>query len=263
MIRKLVCGLGIALALSAPAAAQTPADVVHSVFFDGISFQYNAVLGPNINITAYPGDPPVLEQPGGPMPPHTRFQVYNAFDPSLEYTAPLTISVFKTDTFFDYPAYQAELDRLRTLTASETDLTPFMQIDVDGPYNPLPFLPVYPAGQAIRARATFINTDELLGIAYLTVFRQDVSPFLASEFLYTYQGTTPNGGVYVSAIMPVVAPGFPSELTNFDYETFAAGFQQYIDDSVAALGAADPASFTPNLLDLVEVVGTIAIAESP
>ena len=79
------------------------------------------------------------------------------------------------------------------------------------------FLPVEEAAaQAIAARVGFIDTPELLGIAYVTGFRQDMFPFVRDDFLYTFQGLSADGQWYVAVNWVVRATMFPRRVSQAD-----------------------------------------------
>jgi heat shock protein HslJ len=118
-------------------------------------------------------------------------------------------------------------------------------------------MPVFPAGQVIRARAQYVETPAVQGISYVTVYRQDASPFLGNEFLYTFQGLSTDGTRYVSAIFPLDTALFPAETpTDFDYEAFIEGINDYFAESIAILNGASPDAFTPSLATLDALIQT-------
>lgn len=234
-----------------------------TVSADGAAVAYPLSLGPNVNIVHYAGDDPALEQPGGPFPPYTEMQLYEKTDEPVDYLAwsgKGYVTVYHTADFANYPGYQEQLTALQTLLAEKPALESYMTYDSALPPPNLPFLPTYPAAQVIRAAVQYVETGSLKGIVYLTVFRQDASPFLNSEFLYTFQGVTADGAVYVSARFPVVVPGVPAELpADFDYDAWVAGIDQYMNDTMAALTAADAGSFAPSLTELDDVFNSIVV----
>src|SRR5690606_9659844 len=105
--------------------------------------------------------------------------------------------------------------------------------------------------QVIRAHAQYLDTGSLSGVSYITVYRQDVSPFVSNEFFYTFQGVSADGLFYVSARMPLTVSDFPSQIpADFDMDEFAAGFNDYLTESVTTLNAAAPEAFSPALGNL-------------
>src|SRR5688572_5924078 len=163
-----------------PAAAQ---EGMNAVSFNGIGFTFDASLANNVDISFYFGDPPDLEQPGGPDPAHTEFLLYtgDTVPPSSwEGAGSLRFYAASGLAGYEFPAQQ--LQALQTLLADRPDLASSMTPTTDIGTNNLPFMPVFPAGQIIRAQAHYVDGAEVSGIAYVTVFRQDVSPFIASEF---------------------------------------------------------------------------------
>ena len=182
-----------------PALAQDSA--THTVSFDGFSFSFDQSVGTNVNITRFAGDPPDLDQPGGPQVAHTQFALYSQL-PVPEFGAPGEIRVYQTADFTGYETSSERLTQLQTLLADRPDLASFMATDITAE-NPLPFMPVFGAAQVIRARAQYMDTGSVSGISYITAYRQDVAPFIADSFLYTFQGISADGAHYISAIFPV------------------------------------------------------------
>jgi hypothetical protein len=123
----------------------------------------------------------------------------------------------------------------------------------------LPFMPVFPAAQVMRARARYVDTAAVAGISFVTAYRQDASPFINNEFLYTFQGLSTDGTYYVSAIFRLMTDLFPSELpADFDYEAFAASLMDYFTDSTALLNDATPEAFSPSLTTVDAVIQSFA-----
>ncbi|MBC7870379.1 MAG: META domain-containing protein [Chitinophagaceae bacterium] len=248
-----------------PAMAQNGA--TNTVSFNGFSFNFDSSLGTNVNISQYPGDPIDLEQPGGPDAPHTQFLLYNEQPaPESLFDAPVGIRVYRTTDLANYPALQDNVVRLQTLLTDRSDLAPSMAMVAgdNSTGSELPYLPVQPAAQVIRARAQYVDTGVFSGLSYITVYRQDASPFLNNEFVYTFQGLSADGMYYVSAIFRLTTDLFPETLEpNFDYEAFITGINDYLTQSVMQLNAATPENFTPSLTTFDGVVQSFALAGAP
>jgi META domain-containing protein len=251
MKRKLIV-LTLLLILGViPALAQdgTP----NSVQFNGFRFSFDSALATNVNISQYPGDPTDLQQPGGPEPRYLQFNLYTGQPaPEAGFDAPISVRVYSLADIAAYPDSMAQVQALQNLSAQQPDLASSMTVNADNTAsNALPFLPVMPAAQVIRARAQYVETPVLHGISYVTVYRQDVSPFTNNEFRYTFQGISNDGLYYVSMVSQVIAPDFPAEIpADFDYDAFTAGFTDYLTESVGKLNSAAPDAFIPSLTAL-------------
>jgi hypothetical protein len=128
--------------------------------------------------------------------------------------------------------------------------------------NELPFLPMFPAAQVIRARAHYVETPSVSGVAFVTVFRQDAFPFVADEFLYTFQGVSTDGSTYIAALFPVEASVFPAELpSDFSYEEWSEAIPAYMNESIARLNEAAPADFTPSLDQLDQLLNSLTVGD--
>lgn len=262
----------LVLALGAtPAFAQD--GTTHTVMFDGFSLSWDASLAGGASVIAYAGDPVDLEAPGGPQPPRVEFALFEPIPwdeipidemgyPGSDRKHAGSVSVYRLADIAAYAWSQQQVEQLQALLAERPDLSTFMQVDDTLMDYALPFLPVYPAGQVIRARAQYVETGTLTGIRYVTVYRQDVSPFLASEFLYTFQGFSADGAHYVSMVFPVTIEGFPADYpADFDYDAFIAGLDEYFTESIAQINAAPPESFSPRLEHLDTVIESFVVLE--
>lgn len=216
-----------------PAFAQE--DSTHTVSFDGFTFSFDATIGTNVNITQYAGDDPSEMMPGGPEPRHTQFVIYNGDVAPEAFGAPAFIRVYDMADFAGYTDREDQLAQLQGLIDGQVDLTPYMSNN-DTDYTPLPFIPNYPAGQTFRARAAYVQTEQVTGIVYLTLFRHDAAPATAGEFMYTFQGYTNDGAHYISAVIRPMPLAFPVAPETFDFETFDAG--AYYADVVTQMNAA-------------------------
>ncbi|MBI1281613.1 MAG: META domain-containing protein [Anaerolineaceae bacterium] len=229
-----------------PVSAQPAA--VNTVSYNGFSFSYDASLAGHVDIDEVAGDDPALQQPGGPEVKHVQFAISSSETPPSIFDAALAIRVYNTSDFVNYPDQTAQFQNLQNLLSAKTDLNTFMtSTDTTGAGN-LPFIPTMPAAQVIRARAQYVETASVKGVSYITVYRQDVSPFTGSEFFYTFQGYSVDGVHYVSAIMKLNTGLFPAEIpADFNMDTFNAGFNDYLMQSVTTLNNAQPTDFTPSL----------------
>ncbi|MBI5669512.1 MAG: META domain-containing protein [Chloroflexi bacterium] len=228
------------LAFAFPALAQDTG--LTQVTFDGVTFSLPSALATNVNIVQYAGGD---ETTFPPEAPHTRFYLYNGFPaaPQSLFDQGAVLTVYRTADLAGNAEAEAALQQLQTLLNDRPDLTPYMTVADDGSGQTLPFLPAIAAGQVIRARVQYVDTPAMSGISYITVYRQDVSPFTGGEFIYTFQGLSQDGQYYVSAILNIDTTLFPAELEAFDPTTFNAA--EYYNQSVQQLNEAGEEAFTP------------------
>jgi heat shock protein HslJ len=229
--------------------------------FNDFSFTLDPAVAANVNITRFAGDPPDLQAPGGPEVAHTQFILYNAFPvPESIFDSQGGIRVYNIADFGPYDFPSQRLAQLQTLLAERPDLAQFT-VTTEDDSDELPLMPVMPAGQVIRARPQFVETATVQGISYVTVYRQDASPFLGSEFIYTFQGISTDGAHYVSAIFPLETALFPAETpADFDYDAFIETINDYFAQSVTTLNDASPDAFTPSLTALDAMVQTFTFS---
>ncbi len=251
--------LFLALGVFSAAAQES---MTHTVAFDGFGFDFDPALAANVNITQYPGDPAEIG-PGFAEPPFTQFALYNEFPvPESVLDAVGGVRVYRTADFAGYTEHESRLQQLQTLLDERPDLAAYMMASEDMNQDALPFIPVFPAGQVIRARAQVVDTPAVMGISYVTIYQQAAEPFLSDSFIYTFQGVSADGAYYVSAIFNLTTELFPAELpTDYDPDAFLAQMQAYFEESIAQLSAAAPDDFTPSLTTLDALIQSFAAAE--
>ena len=237
-----------------PALAQTSTST--PVAFNGFSFSFPSTLASNVNIIQTPGDATTVEQPGGPDVKHTEFVLYNGSEVPQDYFSGVaSIHVYNTADFSGYQQAGQEYTNLSNLLAQHPDLTTYMVGDNGSNATDLPYLPGVGASQAIRARANYVDTPSISGVSYITIFRQDVSPYLSSDFLYTFQGLSKDGAHYIAAIFNLNTTLFPAQIpADFDENAFGQNLAQYMTQSIATLNGGQPTDFTPSLTDLDALV---------
>lgn len=245
MFRRTLLSLAAALLLALPALAQEN-DV--PLAYDGFQMSFPAGLAQGVNLWNFAADPVDFFYPGGPQPAHTQFMFYSGEEvPNYPYMAPFAVHLYRLDALEDYEYVQQQVADLRELLAQRPDLSSYMVgLNVEGNML-LPYLPPLNAAQAIRALAKYVETPGFEGIAYVTTFRQDVSPFVGREFFYTFQGLSRDGKFYVGATAWLNTELFPAEIGNLDYEAFIARYEEYLAESIATLNAASASDFAPSL----------------
>lgn len=250
--------LALLLTFAFPALAQDGG--LTQVAFDGVTFSLPSALATNVNIVQYAGGD---ESTFPPEAPHIRFFLYNGFPaaPQSLFDQGAVVTVYRTADFAGNAEAEAALQQLQTLLNDRPDLSPYMTIAADGSGQTLPFLPAIAAGQVIRARVQYVDTPAMNGISYVTVYRQDVSPFTGGEFIYTFQGLSQDGQYYVSAILNIDTSLFPAEPEAFDPNTFNA--TEYYNQSVQQLNQAGDEAFTPPLAVLEPVILSFTFLDMP
>jgi len=250
----------------APALAQ---DTSRSVAFDGVGLVFERVLGTSVDITQVPGQPTDLQQPSGPEVPHLLFTLYGSQPETTKVpkasSAPGAVRFYRTADFAGYDQASRELEALSRLLGERPELVGSVEFTAGGTGGTLPYLPVMPAAQVIRAKAHYIDTAELAGVAYITAFRQDVEPFAADDFWYTFQGLSADGAWYVAADFVVDASLFPEKVRAKDAERISdpESYASYLSQGVASLEEATPDAFTPPLASIDALVESITFEDVP
>ncbi len=232
-----------------------------TVAFNEVAITFPSALATNVNIVRYPGDDPALGGPGGPQPPFVDFLFYSQ-PPAPEGIFDLGgVRVYRVAEMAAYPDSLREVERLQTLLAERPDLAASMVASTGADDVTLPLLPVLPAAQIIRAQAVYLETTALQGVAYITVYRQDASPLVSDDFLFTYQAISRDGRFYVSVIFSVAVGFFPETVpADVDIDAFVANLEANYNADIATLNSATSADFAPALDLLALLIQGIEIA---
>lgn len=252
---KIAMLLFVLLAIAAPALAQE--DSRHTVAFDGLRFSYDAALAGGVAIAAQSGSQPDVFPPD---PWRSEFLLYTARPvPESIWEAVGAVRVYPVADLMAYDDTAGVLDQLQTLLADRPDLARFGASLAEANGIALPFLPVVPAGQVIRARTEYLDSPALSGIRYVTAYSEAAEPLTADAFIYTFLGLSADGQTVVSVIMNLSAEGFPTEPEPIaDLGAFVEGLPGYLAESTARLNEAAPESFTPSLALVDALVESLA-----
>lgn len=128
--------------------------------------------------------------------------------------------------------------------------------------EPLPFLPIFNAGPMIQAQEQLISTDSVEGVRYLTQYGQAVYPVNNDGLFYTFQGITIDQAYYVLAILPVHHGDLPATGDDYlgqDPQEFFDGAQSYFAEMKIFLDEQAAGAFTPDLLSLDQIVGSLRV----
>ncbi|MEW6581077.1 MAG: hypothetical protein AB1435_18050 [Chloroflexota bacterium] len=258
---RLFVVIALLLAVT-PALAQD--STTHTVAFDGFRFSFEDTVASRVTLQHYPGDAPEIG-PGGADAPHLQFELSHVSrEPVPEAPPPVvgSVRVYDIAAMAAYQGYMEQVERLKALLAERPDLSPYLAVVENLTGNTLPFLPILPAGQLLRARAEYVDTPAASGISYIVVYRQDVAPLLSNDFHWTFQGISADGSRFISATLQVSTPLFPDEVpADYDWNRTEAEWIAEFNEGIATLNAAGPSDFSPSLDDLDALVSTLAFGE--
>lgn len=252
-MKKMLLFVVVLLLSAAPIFGQETAP--HQVTFDQFDFNYDPSLGSVLTVSIEAGNDPAVQQPGGPIPPHTLYAIYNGDSidsvtwPRPDFAA-TTIRLYRVSDLQQYSFQAAQLARLQSLITEQPDLSAYTVMPDDASQIPptLPMLDSIPASQVVLGRPQFMRAGSFSGITYLTAYRQDASPLLNDSFIYLFQGISDDGALAVSAWFNVTTTLFPENLpADFNYDNFVAGYAAYIQQSAETLNNATPEDFSPSL----------------
>lgn len=249
-----------ALLIAAPVAAQDPGA---AVAYAGVGFTLAPELGASIAIV------PVAAVPDGTSPianpAHTSFAFSNVTQNQARipatWGAPGTLSVYATADIAGHDWAEQQLAALQALLADRPDLATYETGAADATW--LPYIDGGDAAQIVRARAHYLDTPQLSGVAYVAAFGQDIYRMGASDFWYVFQGLSVDGSQYVSIAWTLTAPGFPAQ-SGFDpKDQKAAHYAAYLQTVIDKLDAADPEAFSPSLTQLDALAQSVTFEGIP
>ncbi len=261
--KGLAAATAALLLVSLPVYAQ---EATSTVFFDGNGFTFDESLGVSVNITQVPGGPPGEEGPADLGPGHQTFTLYGPRQEGAKtprtFRAPGAVRFYRTADLAGHGWQAQQLTALQSLLDERPDLAPYTAPGEGGASLPLPFVLDGSAAQAIDAKAQYIDTPEVAGIAYLTVFRQDLFPFAAGDFWYSFQGLSTDGDWYVAVDFRIEADMFPAKVRGKDAKQVgtAKKWIAYQEQSVQTLEAAAADAFTPPLSSIDDLIMSIVTA---
>lgn len=264
MVRKFVFLLAIVV-LSAAALSPTRAQETktNTVSFNGVSFSFDSSVGTSANIVVYPGSGKNAQQPGGPDPKHTTFMLYTQKPDDAGGDSPVYenfVVVYKAADWKGYTDFEKRVSEVEKLLTAGTDLNTFAVAPKGDVNKELPFLPIYPASQVMRAQAKYIKTDQVSGYAFIGAYRQDASPFMSRDLEYLFVGLTTDKQTVVSVNIRLDTKLFPKDIpANFNYEEFMKTYDKYMQESGDKVNKAKATDFTPSLTSLETLVKSISV----
>ncbi len=264
MVRKFALLLAMII-LSAAAFVPTRAQETktNTVSFNGVSFSFDSSIGTSANIVVYPGSGKNAQQPGGPDPKHTTFMLYTQKpDDAGGGDSPVYenfVVVYKATDWKGYTDFEKRVSEVEKLIAAGSDLNTFTPPKGDT-NKELPFLPIYPASQVMRAQAKYIKTDQVSGYSFISAYRQDVFPFISHDLVYLFVGLSADKQTVVSVNIRMDTKLFPKEVpSKFDYDAFVKTLDKYMQESTDTVNKAKATDFTPALTSLETLVKSISV----
>jgi heat shock protein HslJ len=130
------------------------------------------------------------------------------------------------------------------------------------PEGGLPVLPPLGAAQALDAQISYQSFLGGEGVAFVTYLSQGINPVENQNLFYFFQGLSTDSSQYVSFVIPISASILPDRMDQASQETLdamQADYNKYLADTTAALNAAAPADFTPNLDSLNQMMRSMRI----
>jgi hypothetical protein len=230
---------------------------------NGVSFSFDSTLASGVTAEVVPASATGGDLPyWGIFPEHRKFNL-EGYESQNSYHQP-SIYVYPVEAFAaKSQEAQATIQSLQTLLNEQPD-------------NPetIPVLPILNATQVTNAQVRYLSFASGTGVRFVTQYDQSALPINNQGLCYTFQGLTSDGQFYVAATLPVSAPGLAKtgdvtladpDIVPFPLEDLqssedpAAALQAYVAEVTERLELLDPASYTPSLTLLDEMVQTIRV----
>lgn len=233
---------------SPPQATATP---LPDVIYGGVSFSFDKSIVASVNeqtIAAENAGPDAA--PWMSQPEHIRFD-FNGYALS---------GTFHEPRLYIYPveAYAALSPAAGEIAA---ELRQFLEQKPAAPQS-IPFLPLWNAGQMLRANIRYLDFQSGSGVRFLSQYGQAVYAINNHSLFYTFQGLTSDNRYYVAAVLPVMHPSLPADesyIPGGDMDAFWNNFESYVNEVQQQLAAQPDASFTPDLSKLDAMMQSLKI----
>ena len=235
-----------------------------TVAFDNILFTYDAALASRIDVDVIPP----FDDPGGmsmfgSQPGATVFSFIDY--PVTRPYGNAVIRVIPVDTFPGTNTMSDQaLARLQAFLAAQTPLEAHVNVKPAGESNPgIPVLPVINAAQVIVVKPEYMAFQNWNGVRFITYYAQDLSPLTNGTIFYAFQGITMDGRYVISAEFPLRVPMLPDSIdySAIDWDTFAANYGTYLDETVTALDNAASGDYTPSLDTLDALLQRLSVGQ--
>ena len=221
----------------------------NTVTFNGFSISFSDELATNVNVAQVAGETTEGDAPFWLEIAHTQFSLYSTFPVPEGVIDPIaSIRFYDTADFGGNEFVEAELAELKALLEAHPDLAGYLVSAQNLSEGTLPFMPLFPAAQVLRAKIEYVETDAVAGVRYITMYSQAAEPLTSRDLMVTFQGLSLDGTTYVMALMPLETTLFGDELPeDFDWDEFIEGLNDYINESAQLIDEAPAEAFSPAL----------------
>lgn len=231
---------------------------VVSANYEDITFSYDSRLASRIEVDAIP---PFVDDDHmtmfGSQPAYTVFSLFDF--PVLAANMHAQVRVTPVNTF---PASDTISDQhlaaLQAFLAQRPALA--AQTSASGA-QPFPILPPINAAQLIAATPAYLEFDNGVGVRFVSTYSQGIEP-ITNPLFYQFTGMSNDGRYVVSVLFPITASALPEvDYTTLDYDAFAAGYVQYVEETLNTLDGLDAGTYTPDLALLDDLIRSIRIGD--
>lgn len=238
--------------------ARAGSDRINNAEFGGVSFSFDQQLAKSAQ-GAVTQAVPVTQGPalGGAMPASVRFLFNGGKAPAFaDYRTP-QVNVYRTEDWTKLdPATARTVQALKDLLAAKP-------ADFG---KELPLVPPVAAQQVFHAQTKYIDFQNGTGVGFVSYYAQGLSPVLANQIFYTFQGLTNDGKYYVTVFYPITTRLLPTDpkaaLGGMSDADWIKNYPQYLDKLVKDLNGLVPAAYTPDLTLIEQMIQSINVGEN-
>lgn len=220
-----------------PSDTPIPEQKLSTYNVKGVTFAYDPVLGAGVETETVQAQTSPDLPPWELVPQYTRL-TFSGYPLSETFHQPQIFIYPVQDFYTANPSFGDQHATLQQL---------LMQKRLDNLPNPMPFVPLWNAGQMMAAQVKFLEFQNGSGVRYLTQYGQGIYPINNQAMFYTFQGLTGDGKWLISAVLPVANPVLPDAETVLADPRFTDDYPGYLEEVKKTLSEQPDSSFQPGL----------------
>ena len=252
MKRKIIPPILLLASLLLGSCAPVASPSLENFEFETLSFRYDAALAEDVRGEIVPGGEMDVHGYVDHLPEHLAV-TFSGYYPERPLD-PHTLNDAVGAQIFVYPTanWQPASDWFSPREVFP-NLQALLSARLEAPELPIPTLPIWPHTQVFRSQVKYLDFQNGSGVRFITQYAFEALPVTNREIFYSFQGLTQDGSYYVAAYFPIAAAGLDDEPVVEDWESFNAGYQNYLVQTLGRLNSLSSDQFEPNL-DLLDGV---------
>ena len=220
--------------------------------YEGVSFDYS-YIAENAHQKLVKRDLSITQMPSWTIPPeHIKF--YFNEDEHPKYVDPHLAQLL----IFSRNEYDEILSESELYSTAISDLSQLLSSKLIGFDDEIPLLPVFNAGQVLKAKIEYLDFDGGKGIRFITYYAQEVNNITNDGVFYTFQGLSDDGEKYISFFHPIHIEILPDEF--LDYRTFDPDeYEEYLMRTTKGINDSKVDEFDPAIESLDNFIKSLKI----